>query len=225
MILSTDLLLNSKVRERIYKDKRLAAAINFLELERLESFGYRLKIGSTVGGASEINEKLVWIVRVALAFAPVAEVWFDGDLFSVAALAIVSPSINRPADGRLDKELRMNQHQQRSIMLETAMAALANDYSVFLISPDGVYQDVRFHAGTRSLIAAEDLLGKRLHEVIGEASAETILECFKRALTTRSHQECHYDVTFKTGERRWYMGRVHPSQDQQPFMLIVRRIN
>lgn len=224
MLLSTDNFLVDKVKARIYKNRKLATAIKTLNLARLEPYGYRLEIESTETGASEINQKLVWILRVAVSLAPVLEVKFDDDILSLRALAIISPSIKKPADGEHDRRLRMNQQQQRSLLFDTAIEALATDYNVFLISSNGRYEDVRFHVGTESLIPAEAMIGKYLHEVIGTSAAEIILGCIQAAQKSGTAQKCCYDIIFASGERRWYSGTIYPSQDNQPLLLTVKRV-
>lgn len=224
MLLSAEPLLVSRIQSRINKDKRLSCAIASLNIIQLKPIGYRLKIRANPDRASEVNKKLIWIVRVAIAIVPITEIDFDGDCLSIQALSVISPSVTIPVDGVNDRNLRMSQARQKSLLFDAAIQALADDYTVFLMSPNGRYEDVHFHTGTKSLIPADRLIGKYMHEVISAAAAETVLECLQTTQKTRQAQECYYDIVFAGGERRWYYAKAYPSPTNQPLLLTVKRL-
>lgn len=226
MILSPH--VTSIVTDRIYKhlsrDKKLSESIADLKIDMSQPLFCRLIITSTDEGIHEVHNKLVWILRVANSCTPIAEIWIDGIQMRFEDVIPISPSVQISA-GKADQKLLMQQQRQKSQILESAITALAENYSVFLISHEGQYEYVQFHAGTESLIPASDLIGKFLHEVVGTATTETILECMRQARQLDKPQECVYDVVFKSGERRWYEGRAYPIQDGNIQLFTVKRIH
>lgn len=224
MLLSQPNLLTT-LQGSIAQDRKLAKSIAQLKVEILKPVGCRLIVTSTVDGLNEVNEKLVWIVRIANSLTPITEVCFNGHRISMRALAIVSPSVTISAGVR-DRKLHMQQRRQRIYLLETTITALTNDYSVFFLSPEGRYEDVYFQNGTQPLISAERIVGRFLCEIIGHSAAKTVLKCLQNAQKTRQFQECQYEIVFPNHEQRWYFGRAYPSpMDGQIQLLTVKRLS
>lgn len=218
---TADVLGFDRVRQRIASDRELAKAIQEFYVERYPIYGYRLILRSRPGQASQVNEKLLWVIRVASSTIPIAEVEFDGDSVALEVLQQMAVSANTPAMGSKDRHLIMQQFHQKCSLLDSAIEVLSEHYNVFTLTPDGRYEDVVFHQGTQSLMPADELVGRYIEEVIGEHSADTVLGCLKTARETGKPQECFYDVQFESGERRWYHGRAIPPKDQQTLQLFL----
>ena len=223
MLPSPATLAFSRIQDCINQDTALSQSIESIEIKSVNPAGCQVLIMSTVDGIDQVHDKLFWIVRVVNSLMPVSEVWFNGDRISMRTIVAMNPKVKLSA-GKQDRKLVMQQKRQRRRLLQTTFEALANDYSVFLLSPEGRYEEVRFHTGTKSLIPAEQMIGRFLHEVIGEDASETIIDCLKKAQRIDRAQECYYDITFENGERRWYLGRAYPSPDGDPQLFTVKRV-
>lgn len=225
MTATTEAMGLDRVWERISGDRELANSIQSIRAKQHPVYGYRLIVQSRPGSASQVNERLLWVIRVASSVIPLSEVEVDGDCISIEALQRVAISLGIPSDGIKDRQLKMQQVHQRASLFDSAIEVLSESYTVFTLTSDGKYEDVVLHKGTQSLISPDTMIGRYMAEVIGEHSTKTVLYCLKAARQTGEPQECFYDVRFNSGEQRWYQGRACPPKDEQPLQLfLVKRV-
>lgn len=218
--------LTSAIKDCLYRDVEVQQALQSIDLIALRGT-YCLKLISRPNYGNVINNKLIWIVRSTLSIVPesqLKEVMVDGTMLSLNALFRLCPKAATPLLGSNDSQLVQSYLFQRRGLYDAAIEALRDNHTVFLLSANGRYEDVHFHRGIATKLNPEDLIGKYLPEILGEASADTVMDCLAQAQRRGIPQECFYDVRFADGEQRWYRGKAYPSSGNDLFLFLVNRV-
>ncbi|KAF0106597.1 MAG: response regulator receiver [Anaerolineaceae bacterium] len=116
-------------------------------------------------------------------------------------------SANRELEARLiDLSQSQEQLRDRESKLRAFVAALPN--LSFIYDQDGRYLEVM--ANETSLLCArpEDLLGRRIRDVLPADVGKTLEDAIHRAIETGKVQVIEYKIPTMTGEQHWFEGRV-----------------
>ncbi|MFO8059835.1 MAG: PAS domain S-box protein [Bacillota bacterium] len=107
---------------------------------------------------------------------------------------------------------------RRSEALNRSMLAAIPDI-VIRVSRDGTYRDVISMDKSKLYLPAEQLIGRRITDLLPEETAERNLRAIDRAIETGAMQELEYQLTVLGGARH-FEARVVPSGDDEAVAVI-----
>jgi PAS domain S-box-containing protein len=122
----------------------------------------------------------------------------------------------RTRAGEREAETAQRTLEERDRHMRALLNALPD--LIFRLSRDGKYLDV--HAPETELLAAEDLVGRTLFDVMPSELAERLLLVVRRSLDERSLQSAEYELNTVGLGRRCFEARIAPySEDEVVFTV------
>ncbi|HEY9881558.1 MAG TPA: PAS domain-containing protein [Leptolyngbyaceae cyanobacterium] len=100
----------------------------------------------------------------------------------------------------------------------------SRERSIITISPNGVYLGFVPQQGQKPKLQPDELIGKTIAEVIGQAAHDEIVQAVRRAQATAEDQFCNYEAVFSNGEKHRYTARVSAKPDGSVAWLAVARL-
>jgi PAS domain S-box-containing protein len=116
---------------------------------------------------------------------------------------------------RIEAELRENEARLR------AFAEAVPDLTLIL-DRDGRYVDILGRPEARGLLYAprEQMIGRKMHDVLPRAAADLFLSVIRKTISTRTSQVLEYSLDLQRGPE-WFEARTAPLADPGSAPLVV----
>lgn len=220
----------SPVRERFFRliqrDRYLASAIQNFHVDWYEQ-GMVAHIEPVPGQFKWIARKLLKIASILLALGNFEAIEIGSRnrilTFLVADLIETCPSIQDVImEGDREHRLEITQARQKNF-LNSLLAYHEQRSSIFVISTDGIYKDIRIHKGTISKIPPEKMLGQPIDRFLGLETAAYLKTKIQQAYQTSQSIEACYSICYPDGELRQYKADIIPVSNTESVLLLCNR--